>query len=251
MDSTLLLACAAALLAGFVDSVAGGGGLIQLPALLLLYPSVPHEDLFGTNKVASLCGTATSLARYAQSVPVPWRAVAPSALAAFAASFAGANLASRMPLTWMRPLVVVLLLAVLVWTLLAPTRGLAPREQAAPAWAGAVLGLGLGFYDGFFGPGTGSFLLFAFVAWLGMDFLSASAGAKAVNVATNVAALSAFALGGHVRWELAWPMALCNVLGAQLGTKLALDRGAGFVRRAFVAVVTLLLARLGWTAWQG
>jgi uncharacterized membrane protein YfcA len=213
VDPSLPLACGAALLAGFVDAVAGGGGLIQLPALLVLYPEAQPEDLFGTNKAASFAGTSTALARYARAVTLPWRHVGGSALAAFGASFCGARLAAAMPVAWMRPLVVVLLAGVLAWTLAGPTRGLTERTTERPPRPGAALLVGalLGLYDGFFGPGTGSFLLFAFVTLLGMDFLTASAGAKVVNVATNLAALAAFVPAGHVRWELALPMAACSL----------------------------------------
>lgn len=250
MDAAALLACLAALVAGFIDAVAGGGGLVQLPALLVLYPHAEPEDLFGTNKVASFSGTATALARYARAVTIPWRQVGGSAAGAFAASFTGARLAAAMPVAWMRPLVVVLLAGVLVWTLRGPPRH-ASAGPTPPPWAGAIIGVLLGFYDGFFGPGTGSFLLFAFVTWLGLDFLTASASAKLVNVATNLAAIAAFAPAGHVRWELALPMAACNVAGAQLGAHLALREGAVFVRRAFVVIVTTLLLKLGWGLLRG
>ncbi len=251
VDPTLALACGAALLAGFIDAIAGGGGLIQLPALLVLYPNVPPTLLFGTNKLASLAGTSTALARYAREVPIPWRTVAPAAAAAFVASFLGARAASSLPVAWMRPVVLVLLLGVLAVTL----RGVRPTPHAdtAPvtrAWAGPLLGVGLGFYDGFFGPGTGSFLLFALVTWMHLDFLTASASAKLVNVGTNVAALIAFAAAGQVRWEIALPMAVCNVAGAQLGAHLALRGGPSLVRRVFIVVVSALLARLAWT-WFG
>ena len=253
MDTAALLACLAALVAGFVDAVAGGGGLVQLPALLVLYPHAEPEDLFGTNKVASFSGTATALARYARAVELPWRQVGASAAGAFVASFTGARLAAAMPVAWMRPLVVVLLAGVLVWTLRAPSRHVAGvgTERTPPPWTGALIGVLLGFYDGFFGPGTGSFLLFAFVTWLGLDFLTASAGAKLVNVATNLAAIAAFAPAGHVRWELALPMAACNIAGAQLGAHLALREGAVFVRRAFVVIVSALLLKLGWGLARG
>lgn len=255
MAPELLLACAAALVAGFIDAVAGGGGLVQLPALLVIYPNAQPEDLFGTNKVASMAGTVSALARYVRVVRVPWDAVGPAAALAFATSFVGARLAAWMPVTWMRPVVLVLLAAVFVQTVTGITRPRV-REQLPPTPAVArmialAMGGGLGLYDGFFGPGTGSFLLFGFVALLGMDFLAASASAKAVNVATNLAAILAFALGGHVRWELALPMAVCNVVGAQLGTRLALAQGAAFVRGAFVVVVGALLLRLGWQTFTG
>jgi uncharacterized membrane protein YfcA len=246
---TLLLACSAAFLAGFVDAVAGGGGLIQLPALLAAYPEAPVPELLGTNKVASFAGTSSALWRYARAVAVPWRAAGPAAATALVGSYTGARLAGYMPSAWMRPVVIVLLAAVAVYTMRRKDLGDAPTEPRIAGWAGgALIGGALGLYDGFFGPGTGTFLLVAFVTLQGLDFLSANAGAKLVNVATNLAAIAAFASAGQVRWELALPMAACNVAGAQLGSRLALRSGAPFVRRVLLVVVTALLVKLTWDA---
>lgn len=250
-DLTLAaLACAAAFLAGLVDAVAGGGGLIQLPALLVLFPASPVPTLLGTNKVASIAGTTTALVRYARNgVRIPWRYVGPAAAAAFIGSFWGARLATHLPSSWMRPIVIVLLAGVLLFTALNPGFGAtmrAPRFRSV--LAAMATGAGLGLYDGFFGPGTGSFLLFGFVGLLGLDFLGASASSKVVNVATNLAAILAFAWAGQIGWALALPMALCNVVGSRVGSRLALAKGAPFVRKLFLGVVTVLLARMGWEA---
>jgi uncharacterized membrane protein YfcA len=242
----VVLACVAAFVAGFVDAVAGGGGLVQLPALFVLFPDVPVPDLLGTNKVSSIAGTGAALARYAGSVRIDAARVAPAAAAAFVGSYLGARLATVLPSEWMRPLAVVLLVAVAVYTFAKRDLGAASGGPPRGAFVAVAIGAGCGLYDGFFGPGTGSFLLFAFVALLGMDFLAASAAAKVVNVATNVAAILAFASAGHVRWELALPMAACNVAGARIGAHLAITRGAGFVRGVFLVVVSALLARLTW-----
>ena len=243
-----LLACAAAFVAGLVDAVAGGGGLIQLPALLVLFPTAAVPTLLGTNKVASFSGTFAALVRYARNgVAIPWTYVGPAAFAAFAGSFTGARLATHLPSAWMRPIVVVLLAGVAAFTFLNKDFGATVRAPRARSVLAAVaLGGGLGFYDGFFGPGTGSFLLFGFVALLGLDFLGASASAKLVNVATNLAAILAFAWAGQVRWELALPMAVCNVAGSQVGSRLAIAKGAPFVRRLFLGVVLVLLGRMTW-----
>lgn len=244
---TLALACTAAFLAGLVDAVAGGGGLIQLPALLVLFPESPVPLMLGTNKVASVAGTSAALVRYARAVALPWATVAPAAAAAFIGSFGGARLATVLPTDWMRPVVLVLLVVVLVQTL--TKKDLGAREggpHPAARLRATVLGAALGLYDGFFGPGTGSFLLFGLVAWIGFDFLAASASAKLVNVATNLAAILAFASAGLVRWEIAAPMALANVAGSRVGTHIALARGAPFVRKLFIAVVTALLLRMAW-----
>lgn len=244
----LVAACAAAFVAGLVDAVAGGGGLIQLPALLLLYPDAPVPLLLGTNKVSSVSGTLAALIRYAQHVEIPWRRAAPAAVAACAGSFVGARLATAAPSAWMRPVVLVLLAAVAVYTFAKKDLGATPGVERGASVA-ALIGAGLGLYDGFFGPGTGSFLLFAFVTLLGLDFLTASASAKLVNVATNVAAILAFAAAGDVAWGVALPMAVFNVLGSRIGTRLALARGAPFVRRLFLGVVSAMLLKMAWEMW--
>ncbi|MES2644362.1 MAG: TSUP family transporter [Myxococcota bacterium] len=242
------LACAAAFLAGLVDAVAGGGGLIQLPALLVLFPDAPVPSLLGTNKVASISGTTAALYRYIRArVPIPWRAVAPAAVAAFAGSFAGARLATHLPKEWMRPVVVVLFAGVAVFTFARKDFGALAREpHPASVPAAILMGALLGAYDGFFGPGTGTFLLFGFIGLLGLDFLGASAASKVVNVATNLAAILAFAWAGHIWWALALPMAACNIAGSQIGSRLALANGAPFVRRLFLGVVLLMLGRMTW-----
>jgi uncharacterized membrane protein YfcA len=245
LDPLVVAACSAAFLAGLVDAVAGGGGLIQLPALLVLWPKTDVPVLLGTNKVASVAGTSLALLRYVRhGVAIPWPRVGPAAVAAFAGSFAGARLAALLPSTWMRPLVVVLLAGVLAFTLARKDFGASAAHRSAPLWAAVLLGAGLGAYDGFFGPGTGSFLLFAFIGMLGLDFLGASASSKVVNVATNAAAILAFATAGQVRWGLAVPMAACNMLGSRIGSHLALTRGAPFVRKLFLVVVSGLLLKL-------
>lgn len=248
-DPTLLaMACAAAFIAGLVDAVAGGGGLIQLPALLVLFPDASVPSLLGTNKVASISGTVAALARYVRHrVYIPWSHVGPAAAAAFAGSFAGARLATHLPSEWMRPIVVVLLAGVAAFTFLNKGFGAAKNDtRAGSVLAALALGAGLGAYDGFFGPGTGSFLLFGFIGLLGLDFLGASASSKVVNVATNLAAILAFAWAGQVRWDLALPMAVCNVGGSQIGSRLAIAKGTPFVRRLFLSVVLLLLGRMTW-----
>lgn len=248
-DLTLAaLACLAAFLAGFVDAVAGGGGLIQLPALLVLFPGEPVPLLLGTNKVSSIAGTAAALLRYVRHrVPIPWGEVGPAAAAAFAGSFAGARLAAELPGAWMRPVVVVLLAGVAAFTFLNKGFGVDGRAPVSrPLLAAVLLGGALGVYDGFFGPGTGSFLLFGFIALLGLDFLGASASAKVVNVATNLAAILAFAWSGHIWWGLALPMAACNMAGSRFGSQLAIAKGAPFVRRLFLTVVLALLGRMAW-----
>lgn len=251
--STLLLLCLAALLAGFVDAVVGGGGLIQLPAMLLLLPGVAVPAVLGTGKVSSLAGTAAALRRYlaggGAAGMVRWRVVGTAALAAGAGALLGSRAVSLLPKDVVRPLVLGLLVVMAVYTLWRKDFGQTHRPRLAGGRAYAVaagLGLSLGFYDGFFGPGTGSLLLFAFVGVFGYDFLAASASAKLVNVATNLASLSYFIFTKQVLWAVALPMAASNMLGSTLGAHLAQRRGTGFVRGLFLVVVSAFILKLSW-----
>lgn len=241
--------CAFAFLAGTLDAVVGGGGLVQLPALLLVLPGAPVASLLGTNKLAAIVGTGSAAITYSRHVDVHVGTAVRMALAAFAGSAAGALLAMVVSGDVLRPIVLVALVGVLAYTLRRPSLGevetlrLPPGRQHAVALAGGGL---IGFYDGFVGPGTGSFLVFLLVGAVGMSFLHASATAKAVNTMTNLSALVMFALGGHVLWGLGAAMAAANLAGSQVGTRLAVRRGSAWVRRVFIVVVTALIARLAW-----
>lgn len=247
--TALIFLLPAAFLAGLVDAVVGGGGLIQIPALFAGLPATVPATLFGTNKVASISGTFTATLRYLRQVQVPWRVVLLAAAAAFVFSFLGAMSVALLPKEWARPLVLILLIVVAVYTFVRKDFGAEDRglTHGGRHLAGALLlGAGIGFYDGFFGPGTGSFLLFLFVRFFGLDFLRATSAAKIVNLSTNAAALLYFAPTGHVVWGLALSMAVCNVAGAQVGTVLALRHGSGFVRKLFLVVVLVLIAKFAW-----
>ncbi|HUR41695.1 MAG TPA: TSUP family transporter [Verrucomicrobiae bacterium] len=244
--ASLFFLCAFAFLAGFIDAVAGGGGLVQVPALFVLMPTVPAATLLGTNKFASIWGTLWATFQYARQVPIEWRATLPTCAAALLFGFLGARAVAHVPTDFLRPLILLLLGGVLAYTLWKKDLGALHAPKLGPAaqiWAGLATGAALGFYDGFFGPGTGSFLIIAFVGVFGFSFLAASASAKAVNVVTNGAALGYFLTHGHVLYAVAIPMAICNVAGSYVGTKLALRLGSRFVRGVFVVVVSALLAR--------
>lgn len=248
----LALATLASALAGCLDAIVGGGGLVLVPALFSLYPAATPATLFGTNKGAAIWGTALATAQYARRVTMNWRTLAPAAAAALAGSFAGAWAVTQVPGTGLRRALPFVLLAVLTYTVARKDLGRvhAPRLGAAAERAVAVaIGAALGFYDGFFGPGTGSFLVFLMVRLLGYDFLHASAGAKLINTATNAAALSLFAATGHVWWPLALAMAAANIGGSLAGSRLALRHGAGFVRVVFIVVVGALILRTAYDAW--
>ncbi len=248
----LLILSVASLLAGFVDSIVGGGGLILVPALFAVFPSTHPATLFGVNKGAAVWGTAVATLQYARRVDLRWAALLPAAAAGFAGSLAGAWLVTIMAAGFLRKALPFVLLAVLLYTLAKKDLGRhhTPRFSGrAEMLAASSIGLVLGFYDGFFGPGTGSFFVFLFVRWLGYDFLNASASAKLLNTATNLAALALFAWKGHVWWHFALTMAVANVLGSLLGTRLALKHGAGFVRLVFLVVVSALILKTGFDAF--
>ena len=244
----LIFVTGASLLAGFVDAIVGGGGLVLVPALFAAFPTTHPATLFGVNKGASICGTAVATAQFARRVELRWAALLPAALTGFAGSMAGAWLVTEISPQFLRKLLPLVLLGVLLYTLAKKELGRhhAPRFTGrTETLAACAIGLVIGFYDGFFGPGTGSFLVFLFVRWLGYDFLNASASAKLINTATNLAALLLFAFKGYVWWHIALTLAVANVLGSLLGTYMALKHGAGFVRVVFIAVVSALILKTG------
>jgi uncharacterized membrane protein YfcA len=248
----LLIVSLASLLAGLVDSIVGGGGLILLPALFATFPGAPPATLFGTNKSASIWGTAFATVQYSRKVDMPWRSLLPAAGAGLLGSLWGAWLVTQVDPSLFRKALPVLLVLLLLYTLVKKDMGRshAPRFAGSQeAWVAAGIGLVIGFYDGFFGPGTGSFLVFACVRWLGYDFLHASAAAKFINLFTNMAALVLFTIKGHVWWHLALAMAVANVIGSLIGTRLALKHGAGFVRHVFIFVVLALICKTGYDTW--
>jgi uncharacterized protein len=243
----------ASLFAGFVDAIVGGGGLILIPALFSVFPTAPPAALLGTNKGAAIWGTAWSTVQFSRRVTLPWAALAPAAVAALIGGLAGAWTVTLVSPGGLRRALPFILLAVLVYTLARKDLGRTHAPQLAGGRQAAVasgIGVVLGFYDGFFGPGTGSFFVFLFVRLLGFDFLHASASAKLLNSATNFAALVLFALKGHVWWHTALVMAVANVVGSLLGTRLALKHGAGFVRGVFIVVVGALILKTGYDAFR-
>jgi uncharacterized membrane protein YfcA len=249
IDSAILFLLLAAFFAGAIDAVVGGGGLIQIPALFAVYPAESAATLFGTNKCASVVGTANATWRYARQVKMPWRTILPAAVAAFILSYAGAAAVAWLPKDAVRPLILILLIGAAIYTLRRKDFG----QVHQPAHSGhkeliyaILLGGLIGFYDGFFGPGTGSFLIFLFVRFFGFDFLHASAGAKVVNVATNLAALAYFVPNGYVIALLAALMAIANVSGSIAGTALALKHGSSFVRKVFLILVGVLIVKFAW-----
>ena len=252
---TIVLLCIAAGAAGWVDAVTGGGGLIQLPSLLIAMPNGPPADALGTNKLSSIIGTSAAAATYLRNTRIDLRTALPMAVAAFIGAGLGALLASHIPAASFRPIILVMLVGVWLWTWLKPAMGTVEQLR----WEGqrrhygvaVIAGLGIGFYDGLIGPGTGSFLLIVLVAGLGLSFLKASATAKIVNVGTNIAALIIFGFTGSVLWLLGLLMGACNLVGAVLGARTAIAKGSEFVRRVFLVVVARLILRLAWDVLAG
>jgi uncharacterized membrane protein YfcA len=253
MNLDLLLLGGGALLAGFVDAVVGGGGLIQLPLLLAVFPAAPIAVLFGTNKLSSIAGTLTATVHYSCRISIPFRVALPAATTALAGAALGAATVSLLAPGTVRPLVLGLLVVVGLYTWRRPDFGRFQGHGLARSGVGAVsalTGFGLGFYDGFFGPGTGSFLIFVFVRLFGLDMLHASASAKLVNLATNFAALVFFILHQGVMWRVGLIMAASNVLGAFLGSHMTLKHGSGFVRWMLLFIVIVLVTKLTWDLYH-
>ena len=245
----LIILALAALAAGFIDSIVGGGGLIQIPVLFTALPAELPATIFGTNKFASVFGTGNAAWRYARRVRMPWATTLPAALAAFACSYLGAMAVAWLPRDMLRPLILLLLLGAAAYTFWRKDFGSIHQPQHSgrrELFFALLIGGAIGFYDGFFGPGTGSFLIFLFIRFFGFDFLHASAAAKVVNVATNLAALAFFVPNGYLLPVLAVTMAGCNVLGSIAGTHLALRHGSSFVRQMFLLVVSALILKFAW-----
>lgn len=247
MDLILLLFFG--FLAGFIDAMAGGGGLIQLPALFIFQPQLGLAQTLATNKLAAVSGTAMATGQYLRRIRPDWSILRVGVILAFAGSFCGALAASRFRKETFTPFIIAALFVVFVYTLLNKQSGLHPGKklpQTRALWAIALLGAGIGFYDGMIGPGTGSFLLFFFVTLFGLEFLQASVHAKVINLTTNIAALVFFIPSGNVVWEVALPLAVANIFGSILGSRLALKKGSAFVRVVFIVVVAALLLKLCW-----
>ena len=246
--ATALFLLAASFFAGFIDSIAGGGGLIQLPALLIGLPKSETAEVLGTNKLSAVFGTTTAAALYRKQIKPDPKVLIAMGVPAFVGSAGGAVLASKIPTSSMRPMVLVLLIVVAIYTWFKPDLGkfenlrhLPKRRVQIAAFAGVVIG----FYDGIFGPGTGSFLMLILVASLGYAFITASAIAKVVNVATNVGAIMVFGINGAVIWQIGIILGIANISGAVIGARLAIKGGSTLVRKVFLIVTVALIVKVG------
>ena len=246
--ATALFLLAASFFAGFIDSIAGGGGLIQLPALLIGLPKSDTAEVLGTNKLSSIFGTSTAAALYRKQIKPDPKVLLAMGLPALLGSAGGAMLASKIPTSSMRPMVLVLLIIVAVYTWFKPDLGKFENLRHLPKrriQIAALAGVIIGFYDGIFGPGTGSFLMLILVASLGYAFITASAIAKVVNVATNVGAIFVFGINGDVIWQIGIIMGVANISGAIIGARLAIKGGSTLVRKVFLLVTVALIVKVG------
>ena len=235
--------------AGFVDAMAGGGGLIQLPALIIGLPNKELPLILGTNKVPSIFGTSAAARNYFKNLKPDIPLTITMMVPAFIGSIAGAAFAASVPKEFFKPFIVLLLTSVAIYTWRKPDLGMSENlkfTNQKRLFLVALIGLLIGFYDGIFGPGTGTFLVFFLVSGIGYAFLKASGTAKLVNIATNAGAILSFQITGHIWWQLGLLMAIANVSGAILGSRLAIKGGSPLVRKVFLAVTFLLITRGAW-----
>lgn len=245
--------CAFAFLAGFIDSIVGGGGLVQIPAFFVLYPQLSVPNVISTNRLASAVGTSVAAWNYARSVKIPWRTVLFAGISAAICSYVGATIQSMLPSSVLKPIILVLIIAIAAYTYrnkdLGQTEHFHIPPEQIPRWA-AGIGAVLGFYNGFIGPGTGSLLVFGFVSLIGYSFLTSSAISKIINVVADVSSLVFFLVNKHVLFHLALPMMACNVAGSYLGSRMAVLRGNGFIRKVFLVVVAGIVLRFAWDVFR-
>lgn len=247
-DWMALLAAATA--AGWVDAVVGGGGLIVLPVLFLVMPTLTPQQALGTNKLTAIAGTSAAVATFARKVPMQWRLMIPAGVLAAVTSATGAAAVSLIDKDLFIPIIMVVLVAVAVFVTARPKIGMTmATHRPTQLKVALVVGIGaglIGFYDGLLGPGTGTFLIITFATLLGTEFVRSAAMAKVINTGSNFGALIVFAATGNVLWALGLAMAACNIVGAIFGSRMALSKGSGFVRIVLLVVVVAMVARLGW-----
>jgi uncharacterized protein len=249
MSSEIIILCIAAFAAGFIDAIVGGGGLVQTPAILVTLPQYPVATLLGTTKIPSFTGTSIASYQYAKKVPLQWKLLAAMCCIALLAAITGSYTVSIISNSFMKPIIFCVLIAVAIYTYTKKNFGTAVSKDLHPKHEllyGALFALAIGFYDGFIGPGAGSFLILFFIGALGFDFLKASAHAKFVNLATNIGSIIYFGGSGHILYHYAIPMAAFNFMGSFIGSKLAIARGNTFIRIFFLLVVAGTIIRFGY-----
>jgi uncharacterized protein len=245
----IILLCIASFFAGFVDAVVGGGGLIQTPVALILLPNLPIASIIGSLKIPGISGTSVAAYQYLKNVAMNWKLLVIMAFFSCGFAFFGSELLTQVSNKFMKPLLFVILILLAIYTFIKKDFGqqqLKELPENKMLFYGIIISSFIGFYDGFIGPGTGSFLVVAFITILGFDFLHASANAKMVNIASNIGSITLFIFKGKIIWAMAIPMAFCNAFGGWLGAKTALKKGNGFIRIFFLVVVIGTLIRFGY-----
>jgi uncharacterized protein len=245
----IILACIAAIMAGFVDAVVGGGGLIQAPVLFILFPHFLVPQVIGTNRFASFMGTAVAGYQYAKSVSIPWRVVLYAGLGAAVMAYLGAKISSLISAEILKPIILILIILIAIYTFKKKTFGQSDNLHISlekVPFYGLLIGSITGFYNGFVGPGTGSLLVFGFVSIIGYSFLKASAISKITNATADIASLIFFVINGYIVFKLAIPMMICNMVGGYAGSRMAILRGNEFVRKFFLFVIFALILRFGY-----
>ena len=245
----IIFLCIAAFFAGFVDAIVGGGGLIQMPVAMILLPNLTVANIIGSLKIPAFSGTSFAAYQYLKKVQMNWKLLSIMAVVAFSAAFLGSNLLTLVHNDFMKPLLLIVLTLIAIYTFTKKDFGIHKAKEHSvkkQLLLAVLMSVCIGFYDGFIGPGTGSFLVLGFVSVLGFDFLHASANAKMVNLATNFGSICLFILKGKIIWAIAIPMAICNAIGGWVGAKLAIKKGNAFIRVFFLVVVIGTLIRFGY-----
>ncbi len=245
----LFYLCIAAFCAGFIDSIVGGGGLIQTPLSLAFLPNLPVSTVIGTLKIPAFSGTALATSQYLKKVKIDWKLFAIMAICAFVSAFLGSQLLTVINNDFMKPVLLVILIVLAIYTIFKKDFGQATERKIPYHIAiinGCIVSIAVGFYDGFIGPATGTFFILGFVTLLGMDFLKANTNAKLINLATNFGSICLFLIKGQIIWKIALPMAVCNALGGFIGAKLAINKGNKFIRYIFILVILLSICRFGY-----
>ena len=245
----IVLLCIASFVAGFIDAIVGGGGLIQTPAAFILMPAQNVATIIGTLKIPALSGTSVATYQYLKKTKVNWQLFALMAVVSFVFAYFGSLLLTVVKSDFMKPLLFVILVLLLVYTYFKKDFGQFQVDKLTQKQIyiyAIIICVFIGFYDGFIGPGTGSLLIMAFIAILGFDFLQANIYAKLVNLATNIGSITLFVIKGKIIWSVAIPMAVSNATGAWLGARLAISKGNGFIRVFFLVIVGIALLRFGY-----
>lgn len=249
METSFFLLLGIGFLAGLMDAAVGGGGLLQIPALFNAFPHAAPASILGVNKFASACGTVTAGIQFVRKIRVPWKMLLPAAALAFICSYAGARLTSYIPVQYMKPAMLIIMAAMFIYTFLKKDLGQNIRLRkltGRECLLGILFGGLIGFYDGVFGPGTGSLLTFVFVRFFALDFITATASSKMINITTNLAALSFFIPHNHIVWAWALPLAAANLTGGLIGARLAMYGGVRFLRYGFMILLLILIGKFGW-----